>query len=141
MESPLYHLPMFFMKITELALYLCTLNCFPVNFLATHFITLLIYINLLYFGRTHHAFFLSWALHHICLLLQMFHTAEKTFKIVFGEWPNVLCRGCVFLPKIILRTKFMQKLQKCQVHVQLLLHRKQSATSEAYALYLKVEKI
>lgn len=86
---------MFFMKITELALYLCTLTCFPVNFLATHFITLLIYINLLYFGRTHHAFFLSWALYHICLLLQMFHTAEKTFKIVFGEWPNVLCRGCV----------------------------------------------
>lgn len=35
----------------------------------------------------------------------------------------------------------MQKLQKRQVHVQLLLHRKQSAMSKAFALYLKVEKI
>lgn len=132
------------MKITELVLYLCALICFPVNFLATHFITLLIYISLLNFCKTHHvkAFFLSWALYHICLLFQMFHIAEKTLKIIFGEWLIVLCRGCgFFLPKIILRTKFIQKLQKCQVHVQLLLHRKQSAVCKAYALYLKVEKI
>lgn len=56
------------------------------------------YINLLNFCKTHHvkAFFLSWALYHICVLFQMFHTAEKTLKIIFGEWSIVLCRGCVF---------------------------------------------